>query len=92
MIYCAADISPPLSGTQAVIFLAQHNKNGTVGFVLNRPSQFRVGSITSLTEFSPNQVYWGGDCGEGTLQFVHGFDETKVPGARKVRDFMGEFF
>lgn len=71
--------------TQSVIFLAQHNRNGTVGFVLNRPSPYRVGGITTLTEFAPNPVYFGGDCGEGTLQFVHGFDETVIPGARKVR-------
>lgn len=67
-----------------MIFLAQHNRNGTVGFVLNRPSPYRVGGITTLTEFASNPVYFGGDCGEGTLQFVHGFDETLIPGARKV--------
>eukprot|EP00953_Heterococcus_sp_UTEX-ZZ885_P019305 10784-Heterococcus_DN1.PRE.3 len=48
--------------SQAVIFLVQHNVNGTVGFVLNRPSQFKLGGVTAgLEQFADCPLMWGGD-------------------------------
>lgn len=72
---------------QAVILLVQHNSSGSVGFVLNRPTQFRIGSVTTgLGPFEECCLMWGGDLGKGTVQMIHGFDESVMPGARKVHE------
>ncbi|KAG5176232.1 hypothetical protein JKP88DRAFT_265505 [Tribonema minus] len=73
--------------SQAVIFLVQHNANGSVGFVLNRPTQFTIGTVTTGMEvFNACPLMWGGDLGRGTVQMVHAFDAERMPGARKIID------
>jgi putative transcriptional regulator len=48
---------------QAVILLVQHNVNGSVGFVLNRPTQFKIGAVTTgLEQFERCPLYWGEGC------------------------------
>eukprot|EP00611_Tribonema_gayanum_P029053 TRINITY_DN7667_c0_g1_i1.p1 TRINITY_DN7667_c0_g1~~TRINITY_DN7667_c0_g1_i1.p1 ORF type:complete len:318 (+),score=68.94 TRINITY_DN7667_c0_g1_i1:78-1031(+) len=42
--------------SQAVIFLVQHNGNGSVGFVLNRPTQFTIGTVQMVHAFDAERM------------------------------------
>lgn len=47
--------------TQAVIFIFEHGEGGSAGLILNRPTQFTIGSIGGLEalcpEFADNSLY-----------------------------------
>lgn len=55
-----------MSVTQAVIFLASHDENGSAGFILNRPTQVSLGDLVeanTLPQFGASPLYLGGDVG-----------------------------
>lgn len=71
---------------RAVVFLAQHGEDGTLGYVLNRPLE------TTLAEVVPDDVcgfdaplYWGGPCQNDTLHCIHNVG-THIPGAAEITD------
>ena len=59
---------------QAVILLLEHNERGTMGVILNRPTQYTMGYVSGDTSgpFAKNALYFGGDVGDGTVSFLHG--------------------
>ncbi len=68
---------PTLSGdvsfNRSVVLLAEHNDEGSVGFILNKPLDFNTSDlITDIT--IPFQVYNGGPVEQDNLYFIH-----KVP-------------
>lgn len=69
---------------QSVIFLLSHSQNGSIGFVLNRPtgyllSEGRGGLPVPLDEslmhvrtvFKDSPLYWGGDAGKSIVHILH---------------------
>lgn len=46
---------------QAVIFLFDHSEQGSAGLILNRPTQYKMGSVSGLDalcpEFAENNLY-----------------------------------
>ena len=56
---------------RSVIFLTEHNENGTVGFVLNQKSDFLLCDLVEGFEGMEYQVYNGGPVGLDTLHFLH---------------------
>jgi len=69
---------------QAVICLVEHNEQGTAGFVLNRPTPYKIGSVTDkLPGFEESPLYLGGDVGEG-VQVLHGV--RTMSGAKEIVD------
>ncbi|CAM9331869.1 unnamed protein product [Phaeothamnion confervicola] len=70
---------------QAVIFLAEHGPSGSAGFILNRPTQYKIGQATTgLEELSECPLYMGGDVGQGTVQLMHPFGGDRVRDAHVV--------
>lgn len=68
---------PALTGdvsfTRSVVLLAEHNEEGSVGFILNKPLQYNISDL--ITEIKiPFQVYNGGPVEQDNLYFIH-----KVP-------------
>ena len=62
-----------VSFNRSVVLLAEHNKEGSVGFILNKPLDFYVNEL--ITEINyPFQVYNGGPVEQDNLYFIH-----KVP-------------
>ncbi len=68
-------ISEPLSADgffgRSVILLNEHNKNGTVGFILNKPSKLTVGQFFDNYRKYNIPVYIGGPVATNTLHFIH---------------------
>ena len=68
---------PALTGdvsfNRSVVLLAEHNEEGSVGFILNKPLEYNINDL--VTEIViPLQVYNGGPVEQDNLYFIH-----KVP-------------
>ena len=56
---------------RAVIFLAEYGPEGSVGFVLNKPTDFMFNDIVDGFPEFPARVYFGGPVEGGNLHFLH---------------------
>lgn len=68
---------PALTGdvsfNRSVVLLAEHNDEGSVGFILNKPLEYSISDL--ITEINvPLQVFNGGPVEQDNLYFIH-----KVP-------------
>ncbi|MEM7380364.1 MAG: YqgE/AlgH family protein [Bacteroidota bacterium] len=68
---------PALTGdvsfNRSVVLLAEHNEEGSVGFILNKPLDYDISDLVSEITV-PFQVYNGGPVEQDNLYFIH-----KVP-------------
>ena len=68
---------PALTGdvsfNRSVVLLAEHNQEGSVGFILNKPLTYNINDLVSEISI-PFQVYNGGPVEQDNLYFIH-----KVP-------------
>ncbi len=56
---------------RTIILLAEHNEEGSVGFILNKPTNLKIkDAIEDFPEFEAI-VYYGGPVQINTLQFIH---------------------
>lgn len=62
-----------LSFNRAVILLADHSKEGSIGFILNKPLEYKLKDLIADTN-SEFEVYNGGPVEQDNLYFIH-----KVP-------------
>lgn len=62
-----------ISFTRSVVLLAEHNKDGSVGFILNKPLNYNINDLVTEIEVS-FKVYNGGPVEQDNLYFIH-----KVP-------------
>jgi len=68
---------------RTVVFLCEHKKEGSFGFVLNRQYQNTLDElIPELTDFKL-PVYYGGPVQQDTIHFLHQYPE-EVPGGIEV--------
>lgn len=56
---------------QAVIFIAEHNENGAMGFVVNRPFPRRLNDLAEFSEGIAFPLYDGGPVDREHLFFLH---------------------
>lgn len=56
---------------RSVVYLAEHNEHGTVGFVLNQKSNFLLSDLVEECENNEYQIYTGGPVGGQALYFLH---------------------
>jgi putative transcriptional regulator len=78
---------------RAVILLVEHNRKGSIGFILNKPLEMRVDEI--LPDFPPFEqtVYLGGPVQRNQLFYIHTLGE-KLEGSMKISDdiwWLGDF-
>ncbi|MEO9891075.1 YqgE/AlgH family protein [Aurantibacter sp.] len=68
---------PALTGdvsfNRSVVLLAEHNAEGSVGFILNKPLEYQIGDLVPEIKI-PFQVFNGGPVEQDNLYFIH-----KVP-------------
>ena len=71
-----------LSFNRSVILLADHNKKGSVGFIINKPLKY---SITDLiAEINANfKIYNGGPVEQDNLYFIHNVPEL-IPNSIEI--------
>lgn len=55
---------------RAVILLAEHNANGSVGFILNKPFTFTLNELVPAIQVA-YKLYNGGPVEEDNLYFIH---------------------
>ena len=69
---------------QAVIFLFEHDDTSSAGFILNKPTEHKLGRLVGADELCPefadNLLYLGGDVGSDTMHFIHGYTDIQVCG------------
>lgn len=56
---------------RTVIYLCEHDENGSFGFVLNKPTQTRPGDLVEELEGFASSVFVGGPVQQNTLHFLH---------------------
>lgn len=90
---CVLLANPMLFGSsqtyfeQAVILVIEHSEQGSMGIILNKPSELRLKQMEDVVldsqfrVFAKNKVYLGGDVDADGLYLLH---EHRVPGAAQV--------
>lgn len=63
-----------ISFNRSVILLADHNDEGSVGFILNKPLEFTINDLLPEIEI-PLRVYNGGPVEQDNLYFIHKIPE-----------------
>lgn len=68
---------------RAVILLGEHSEEGTVGFILNKPTDLNLND--ALEDFPQFEVplYFGGPVQTDTIHFLHTIGE-KLEGSKKI--------
>ncbi|NPA68940.1 MAG: YqgE/AlgH family protein [Chlorobi bacterium] len=79
--------------SRSVILLAEHNENGTVGFILNKPLNRRISEISSEFGNFDMNISIGGPVSGEHIYYIHTYGE-KIPGSMHIKDNLywgGEF-
>jgi len=56
---------------RTVILLTEHNEEGSVGFILNKPSETRLSEVMEDLKGLDAPIYIGGPVQQDTLHFIH---------------------
>ncbi len=56
---------------RSVVLLGEHNKSGTIGWVLNQPSTLILSDVMKDIPNTDFRVFIGGPVGHDSIQFVH---------------------
>jgi putative transcriptional regulator len=70
---------------RTVVFLCEHQHEGSFGFVLNRNYEFTLDQLMASAEGMPLPVFYGGPVQLDTIHFLHQYPE-KIPGGFEVTD------
>lgn len=70
---------------RAVVLIAEHNSDGTVGFIINKPLSY---SLSEISEEFPNfevPVSIGGPVERNKIFYIHNLGD-KIPGSQQIND------
>ena len=70
---------------RSVVFLCDHQDEGSFGFVLNRPFEQSLDQLLPELEGFPIPVYYGGPVQTDTLHFLHSQPDM-IPDGQEVTD------
>jgi len=70
---------------RTVIYLCEHDENGTFGFVLNKPSESSFGDVIPEASFFEEKLYIGGPVQQDSLHFLHRSSST-LSGGLKIKE------
>lgn len=70
---------------RAVVFLCEHQVEGSFGFVLNRPFEYSLSELVAGVEDLDIPVFVGGPVQKDTVHFLHQYPAI-IPGGFKVVD------
>lgn len=74
------------SFNRSIILLSEHNEDGSVGFILNKPSEFTMADLVPETN-SDHIVYKGGPVSTDNLYYVHSVPEL-IPNSISINETM----
>lgn len=69
---------------RAVILLAEHDKNGSVGFILNKPLSFKLNDLVPEITI-PIKIFNGGPIEQDNVYFLHNIPKI-IPGSVEIAD------
>lgn len=70
---------------RTVVFMCEHENNGSIGFILNRLCEQTIDElITDLQDF-PLPVYYGGPVQLDTIHYLHQYPNL-LPGSQKIQE------
>jgi putative transcriptional regulator len=68
---------------RSVILLGEHNEDGTIGFILNKPTDLRLNdALEDFPQFDA-PLYFGGPVQTDTIHFLHTLGE-KLEGSKEI--------
>jgi putative transcriptional regulator len=70
---------------RAVIYLTEHDSDGSFGLVLNRPSVFTVNEVLPDFPKIRSHMYLGGPVGLDRLNFLHAYGDI-IPKSHHIKD------
>lgn len=73
LLIAEPSLTGDVSFNRSVVLLAEHNDEGSVGFILNKPLEYQINDLVSEI-LIPFKVYNGGPVEQDNLYFIH-----KVP-------------
>jgi len=68
---------------RSIVYLTEHNDEGSLGFVLNKPLEMNIGEIVDDFPVSDIPISVGGPVSNNTVHFIHTLGEL-VPGSIPV--------
>lgn len=68
---------------RTVVFLCEHQNEGTFGFVLNRVYDYTLNELVTSAGDLPLPVYYGGPVQMDTIHFLHQYP-TEIPGGTEI--------
>ncbi|WP_430907519.1 YqgE/AlgH family protein [Maribacter sp. 2-571] len=73
LLIAEPSLTGDVSFNRSVVLLAEHNDEGSIGFILNKPLEYSINDLVTEIDI-PFQVYNGGPVEQDNLYFIH-----KVP-------------
>jgi putative transcriptional regulator len=73
LLIAEPSLAGDVSFSRSVVLLAEHNQEGSVGFILNKPLTYTINDLVQEIQV-PFKVYNGGPVEQDNLYFIH-----KVP-------------
>ena len=67
---------------RSIVLLADHNKDGSIGFILNKPLEFNINDLIPEIE-ETFRVYKGGPVEQDNLYFIHKVPDL-IPGSIEI--------
>jgi len=71
-----------ISFNRSIILLADHNEDGSIGFILNKPLEYTINDLVPEIE-APFKVYNGGPVEQDNLYFIHRVPEL-IPNSLEI--------
>lgn len=69
---------------RSIVLICEHNKEGSVGFILNKPSNSAVSELLEGINSFDLPVFIGGPVEQDTLHFIHRYESLE--GATEIGD------
>ena len=70
---------------RSVVFICEHQDEGTFGFVLNKKFEQTMDDLINNFDGFPIPVYYGGPVQNDTIHFVHQYPE-EIPGGKEIME------
>lgn len=70
---------------RTVVLICEHDDEGTLGLVLNRPSIFKINEMIPNFPSFQGSVYYGGPIGMDRLNFIHSYGDI-IENAFPIKD------
>lgn len=55
---------------RTIILLSDHNEEGSIGFVLNKPTEYNLNMVVDFPAFD-SKIFYGGPVQTNTIQFIY---------------------